>query len=538
MESNELKLRHEQFLNFHSLLSVAYFEQKIELIDYKQKANYWESQFNKSKGKESELQEKIAELKGQLRKREQQLFGRKSERTCKSQKEKRESSKNRGQQKGGKGHGRRNYDNLPAVEETIDFIDTDKCCPCCGLEYKPLNATEDSEVLEVINVKAYKRIIKRGKYKRCCNCKVKSLPKIITAPAIDRLLPKSKIGVSIWASLLLQKHEYQQPLYRVLKQWESNGLSLAMGTVTDGLKKIMPLLSPVYDGIVKHNIGAKHWHADETGWKVFESVEGKHSNRWYLWIFANSESVVFKLDQSRSSQVLRDHFGESASGTLNVDRYVAYKAIAKQGVFTLAFCWAHVRRDFLSYAKFKPDLEDWAFSWINSIGKLYEFNNKRIKNIPGTEEYKKNNACLRKELDEFQKRITEQLSDDSLLNSAKKLLESLKNHWEGLTVFIDRPEIPMDNNTAERGLRNSVIGRKNYYGSSAVWSGELAAIMFTIFETIKRWKLNPHTWLIAYLQQCAFNGKAPKSIKDFLPWNMTEQQKILFAKPPVGENTS
>lgn len=538
---SEIKSRQNQFLNLQSMMTTAYCEQiKIELINHKQKANYWEAQFNQLKTKEVEMQEQMDELRAKLRKREEQLFGRRSEKTSKNQAQEKseEPLKKRGQQPGAKGHGRRKHDELPVVEETIDFIDDDKHCPCCGLEYEPMNATEDSEILEVINVQAYKRVIKRKKYRRCCQCQKESLPKIITVPTVDRLLPKSKIGVSIWASLLLQKYEYQQPLYRSLKQWEMNGLSLAMGTITDGLKKLLPLLSPVYDGIAEHNIAASHWHADETGWKVFEMVEGKHSSRWYLWIFANGESVVYKLDQSRSSRVLTDHFDETSEGILNVDRYGAYKAIAKKGLFTLAFCWAHVRRDFISHAKAYPHLEDWGLGWVNRIGHLYALNEERMKSKTGTKDYQKKEVRLNKAMDKMHQTMTEELSNTLFPQSKKKILESLKNHWGGLTIFINRPEIPMDNNTAERGLRHCVIGRKNYYGSSSVWSGELAAVMFTIFETIKRWKLNPHTWLIAYLQNCAINGSPPESIDNFLPWKMTDQQKDLFKKPPAGEDLS
>ncbi len=71
----------------------------------------------------------------------------------------------------------------------------------------------------------------------------------------------------------------------------------------------------------------------------------------------------------------------------------------------------------------------------------------------------------------------------------------------------------MDNNTAERGLRGSVVGRKNYYGSGAVWSAELAAALFTIFGTLKLWKLNVHTWLLGYFYECALlGGKPPEDI--------------------------
>ncbi len=127
----------------------------------------------------------------------------------------------------------------------------------------------------------------------------------------------------------------------------------------------------------------------------------------------------------------------------------------------------------------------------------------------------------------------EQLQDKMLLESAKKLLKSLKNHWEGLIVFVEHPKIPMDNNTAERGLRPCVVGRKNYYGSGSIWSAELSASLFTIFETLKLWGINVHTWLLAYLQECAMLGSnAPDEIDKFLPWLMNDRQIKLFTEPP------
>jgi transposase len=37
--------------------------------------------------------------------------------------------------------------------------------------------------------------------------------------------------------------------------------------------------------------------------------------------------------------------------------------------------------------------------------------------------------------------------------------------------------VALDNNAAERVLRNPVVGRKNYDGSGSVWSAHLAAVM-------------------------------------------------------------
>jgi transposase len=533
--------RHQQFLQLHQLLSTysgLYAKTRQELVEYKTKANFWETQFHKLKTREENTKTELAELKAQLRKREQQLFGRKSESKKSLESTKPRSKRKRGQQPGKAGHGRRDYSELPSVEEEIDLVEQDKCCPCCGLPYEELSGTEDSEILEIINVKAYKRTIKRKKYRRACTCQGNKKSQIITAPTAERLLPKSKFGISVWAYLLLQKYEYQQPLYRGLKQLKANGLPLAIGTVTDGFRKLLPYVTPAYDAIVNRSLSAKHWHADETGWKVFEAIEGKTNSRWYLWIFSNNETVVYKLHPSRSSQVLIEHFGEESSGTLNVDRYAAYKVIAKTGLFILAFCWAHVRRDFLDYSKGYPYKEDWGLAWVERIGKLYELNNKRIRYQQDTKMFQKYDKKLKDKIGGFRKTLDEQLKDEMVLPSGKKLLKSLDKHWSGLTIFVDRPEIPMDNNKAERGLRSSVVGRKNYYGSSAIWSGELAAAMFTILETVKRWKMNPHTWLLAYLQACAMSNGSPKEVEKFMPWNMTDQQRLAFSQPPAGEDTS
>lgn len=537
---NQFSELYEKLSQSHLQLQSKFTDQKKKMIEYKTKANYWEAQFQQLKSREEELRAENEELKGLLRKREQQLFGRSSEKNAKQSEQGilNKTLKKRGQQLGSKGHGRRDYQNLPMVEETLELKETHTNCSCCGLPYKELPGSEDSEVLEVINVQAYRRVIHRKRYQRCCSCEKNSDPRILLAPRGERIFPKSKLGVSIWALLLMNKYEYQQPLYRSLEQLSHHGLSLAMGTVTDGMQKLLPFFIPVYDAIVVQSVAARHWHADETGWKVFEALEGKKNHRWFLWIFHNKETVVYKIRPSRSSQVLTEYFGEDhPGGILNVDRYGAYKVIAKSGLFILAFCWAHVRRDFLEHAKGYVNQEAWALAWVERIGKLYHINNQRIQYTQKSKAFRTHDHELRKAISDMREALDQQYQDASLLPSAKKLLKSLNEHWSGLTVFIDDPEIPMDNNQAERGLRSSVLGRKNYYGSGAIWSAELAAALFTILETIKLWEMNPHTWLLAYLHECAMNdGSPPDTIEKYLPWKMTPELRKLFAKPPIYEN--
>jgi len=541
--ANKTTGRTHQFGELYAQLELRYEAQAIEMIEYKTKANYWETQFKQIKTREEELIAENEELKAQLRKREEQLFGRSSEKDVKGldrnpNSRKNQIKKKRGQQPGSTGHGRRDYSHLPAVEETIGLSEKYNRCSCCGLPYEELAGYETSEILETIHVQAHRRIINRKRYKRNCTCKKNPDPQILLAPSAERLLPKSKLGISIWAMLLIHKYEYQHPTYRTLEQLSHHGLSLSLGTVTDGMRKLLPFLIPVYDAITSHSVGAKHWHADETGWKVFEAKEGKANNRWFLWIFHNKETVVYKISDSRSSRVLIEYFGEShQGGTLNVDRYSAYKVIAKTGLFVLAFCWSHVRRDFLDHAKGYTQQEEWALSWVENISDLYHINNQRIQHNPKSKSYVQHDKNLRKAINAMKSKLEKQLFDKNILPSAKKLLVSLNKHWAGLTVFIDCPDIPMDNNQAERGLRSSVLGRKNYYGSGAIWSAQLAAAMFTIFETLKLWDINPHTWLLTYLQECAMcDGSPPDKIERYLPWHMSSELRKLFSQPPKYEN--
>ena len=88
---------------------------------------------------------------------------------------------------------------------------------------------------------------------------------------------------------------------------------------------------------------------------------------------------MFVLAQGRAHDVPEEHFGPVESGILVVDRYKAYQAIAqaKGGLIVLAFCRAHVRRDFVTVARTWPDQEGWALAWVERIGQVYRLNDER-----------------------------------------------------------------------------------------------------------------------------------------------------------------
>jgi len=133
----------------------------------------------------------------------------------------------------------------------------------------------------------------------------------------------------------------------------------------------------------------------------------------------------------------------------------------------------------------------------------------------------------------MQRQAERELADPQLRQPCRKALTSLQEHWTGLTRFVDDLRIPLDNNASERANRGPAVGRKNYYGSGSLWSGRLAAMLFSLFATLTRSGLNPRLWLTWYLEACALNAaKAPAEISHFLPWNLTPERRKFLALDP------
>jgi transposase len=169
-------------------------------------------------------------------------------------------------------------------------------------------------------------------------------------------------------------------------------------------------------------------------------------------------------------------------------------------------------------------------------------NRERLRHAIGSPEFQQRDALLRQAVESMRSQAVIELSNPRLRQPCRKALESLEEHWTGLTRFVDDSRIPMDNNASERAGRGPAVARKNFYGSGSLWSGRLAATMFSLFATRVSWKLNPRLWLMWYLESCAAaGGEAPEDIEPFLPWNLSDQRRSALGAPalaPLAHNTS
>lgn len=517
---------------------------KQDYIELKWQANYWRAQHERLLKREAALQAEVAALQATIRDLTQRLYGTKSEQSASPDgagASTPTSPRQRGQQPGSRGHGRSDRAALPVVVEVHDVSETAKHCPACGAAFVPFPGSEESNLIEV-QVQAHIRRIQRQRYHKTCQCP--HVPGMVTAPPAPRLIPKSPLGVSVWTMVLLDKYLYSRPTHRFCEELRHYGLPLAQGTLTDGLQRIAVLFEPLRQALHERQMGEKLFHGDETRWEVFAEVDGKTGHRWYLWVTHSASVVFYRMAPGRGADVPKAHFAKLQKDLVKVvlvcDRYSAYKCLAKgDEMIILAYCWAHVRRDFLTAARSWPEFESWMWAWVDDIGKLYRLNAIRLDvwdpMVPLHQQpaaFVERHLDLKSHLSQMQERYAAHLQEPNLHRAKHKVLNSLHNHWDGLTVFVERPEVAMDNNTAECVLRTPVVGRKNYYGSGSVWSAHLAAMMFSVLQTILLWDLNPHHWLTAFLQACAaLGGKSPTDLSAFLPWQMTPERRAELARP-------
>ena len=358
----------------------------------------------------------------------------------------------RGQQRGTPSHGRRDYSSLPTREEVRGLPDSQCCCLRCGQPFAPFPGTDDTTVLEV-EVKPHRRLIHRQRYQPTCTCGVH--PGVLTAPPPPRLIPKSPGGVSLWVHVLLDKYLFHRPTQRLLADGRRHGLDLSQGTLTGGLQRLLPLFEPLYDALIGRSQQQTLWHADETRGRVFQRVEGKIGYHWYLWVFHADEGVGFVRATSRSHTVPEAPFGPAEGGILGADRYAAYPAIdkVKAGSIVLAFCWAHQRRDFVERARRWPDQRAGALGWLKRIRALYRLNGQRLQLREDSEGFEQRDRDLRAAVTAMAAQAEQERKESSLRPARRKVLESRGEHWTGRTVFVEHPEVPMDNNAAERAER-------------------------------------------------------------------------------------
>ncbi len=269
-----------------------------------------------------------------------------------------------------------------------------RVCPDCGAAFTALGS-EGSEQIDW-QVHLTRIVHRRLRYRRACTCPGQ---RTVTAPPAANVIPKGRFTAAFLARLLYLKFVLGLPVHRIVKVLAAEGLAVPEGTLAGVLKALAGLLVPLESAIQARNAAATQVHADETTWRVYEQVEGKTGHKWWLWVFIAEDTVVFRMDATRSMSVLDTHFGISESdreaGTLpdgrrlvlSTDFYVAYQSLARLDGVDALWCWSHMRRYFIRAGDAHAYLTPWRDAWTARIADLYVAHTAMAAAEPGSGEH-------------------------------------------------------------------------------------------------------------------------------------------------------
>jgi transposase len=522
---------------------------------------FWRAEAERLAADNAVLQARVAELEDQLGALAEKVsvlarlaFGRSSEKAAAKPASGQDDpadeaaggseGRGRGQRRGSRGHGRRDYSDLPAREEIHDVPEAERFCPRCGAGYVPFG----EECCEQIDwqVQLVRIVHRRPSYRRSCRCA--GVRGVLVAPPVPKAIAKGRFTTGFLARLLTEKFVLGRPAHRIVAALAHDGFSLPEGTLAGVFAACSALLAPLATAISARNAASAHLHVDETSWKVYAAVEGKDTHRWWCWVFAGPDTTVFRIAPSRSLSVLAEQLGIEIDDTdpealpegrhllLSSDFYTVYQSLGHLEGISNLWCWAHMRRYFLRAGQAHPELAAWSADWVERIAALYVAHSAMAAATPGSSAHTWASAQFSAALNTIDAdRATKSAHPELLHPAAAKVLATLDREWEGLARHREFPQLPLDNNTAERALRGPVIGRKNYYGSGSVVSAELASHAWTITATAQQAGLNPLTYLSAYLDTCAHNSAtAPQgpALTRFLPWMATTDDLTTWAHHP------
>ncbi len=364
--------------------------------------------------------------------------------------------------------------------ETIDRTENlrAKTCPTCG---KPLIACNGmrhryvEDIPEGIKVEVVRYVIHRD---FCSHCRKH------VEPSVPDVLPKSTIGNRLLVMSAWLHYCLGVTISQVLSIFNFHlQFKMSDGGLVHMWHRLAGILEPWYQEIADDISRAGVLHGDESGWRV----NGK--THW-LWCFTTPIATLFAIEKSRAGPVILKYIKDIFDGVLVSDFFGAYNILT----CTKQKCLVHLLRELERVTKYKDTTKDWP-----------EFS-KKLKRLI------RDGIRLRKALDTYDNETYErryQLLEERLEAiayedwenpEALRLANRLKRHQNEIFTFVLDPEVPFDNNFAERMIRLGVIMRKNSFNNRSQKGARTQSILMSIFTTLKQRNLNPIDTVIKALR--------------------------------------
>ena len=408
-------------------------------------------------------------------------------------------------------------EHLPRVEIVVE--PEDSACPCCGGAMHVIGE-DRSQRLDVIPAQYQVIVTRRPKY-ACRACQ----EAVVQAPAPARLIEGGLPTERLVADVAVAKYADHCPLYRQAQILARQGIMIDRATLAFWTGYAAAEVKPVWRLLREELLRSTKLFVDETTAPVLDPGRGR-TKRGYFWVLARDDrpwhggappAVLYSYAPGRGG----DHAAallQGYSGVLQTDGYAAYRSLADPkrvgGPVTLAFCWAHWRRQWFDLAKSPP--APIATQALKRIAELYEVeakirgNSAEERRAVRQQKTKPLVAALKTWLE---KTLAQVAGGSSIAQAIRYGL----NLWDGLVRFLDDGRIEIDSNTVERSMRPIALNRKNALFAGSDEGAENWAMLASLIETCKLHGVNPEAYLTDLLTKLVNNWPNSR-LAELTPW--------------------
>jgi transposase len=247
------------------------------------------------------------------------------------------------------------------------------------------------------------------------------------------------------------------------------GLTISPGQLAAIIAKVSQALERPYQQL-RESLPGEFWLTiDETGHK-------QNGQRQWTWCFRAELDTMFKLDPTRSGDVLIEVLGKEFNGVLGCDYFSAYRRYQREFGVSLPFCLAHLIRD-VKFLTTLPDERDpiYGTRLRESLRQLFGVIHRREN--WWAQEFQRHLEVARAEV------LRCGLSDVPDTKPSRNLAKRFQKHGESYFRFITTPGVDPTNNLAEPAIRFVVIDRLITPGTRSETGNRWCERIWTVIAT-------------------------------------------------------
>jgi transposase len=278
------------------------------------------------------------------------------------------------------------------------------------------------------------------------------------------------------------------------------GITISRGHLARIIGQVSASLKAVHEMLLQELPTQASLNVDETGHKD----SGK---KMWTWCFRAATFTLFKIDPSRSADVLIEVLGREFNGVLGCDYFSAYHRYMRECDVLVQFCLAHLIRDIKFLVK-HPDKRNRAYGRrvLDAVRELFAVIHRRES---------MSEAAFADQLEEAGNILWgTAVSRVPQTDEAENLANRFEKHGESYIRFITTPGIEPTNNLAEQAIRFVVIDRKVTQGSRSDGGQRWLERIWTVIATCEQQGRSVLHFLIDAIDAYFEGQPAPSLVPD------------------------